>query len=491
MRSRAILLISLCAALGATTSCVGDSPESQVAADASTADVTVDAPVDAGDGGCGDTQSDPNHCGSCTTVCDGDAGGCYQGTCGGRRIVDVSAGRNYACAVTSSGRVWCWGADGRGEIGVDPKDVTTCSDGQPCRAAPAEVAGITDVRSISVGNTIVCAVKTDDTVHCWGSNSGGELGHAPGTVGDRACGPGVCNPTPVAVAGLPAVDRVVATMYGACALTKAGTVFCWGNSQWLSTGQSTNVSKPTQVPGLPSDIVDLAMSLNAPHACAVSKASGQIYCWGANLAGELGHAPNGGSPADVPAPGSPSFAANAVPQSVPSFTGATALSAPQSVTCAIKSGSLYCFGGNSAGNLGRGIAPDNQVRTADKALLPTVIAIDARHSLCAVSDVQEVYCWGSNASGQVGMGIVGGLDAGAGSCSEGACFSTPQRVAGLRATKVSAGFGFVLALTADGKLKGWGRNIYGQAGHPPTTQGDQTCSDGPCNPTPTAVLGLP
>jgi hypothetical protein len=80
----------------------------------------------------------------------------------------------YTGCGIKSGKVWCWGINTAGELGVDPIVVSQS-------ATPLEIAGISDATKISLQNGTVCAVTKDGAVWCWGSNEGLRLGR-PATV---------------------------------------------------------------------------------------------------------------------------------------------------------------------------------------------------------------------------------------------------------------------------------------------------------------------
>ncbi len=77
-------------------------------------------------------------------------------------VKSISAGGDDTCAVTTSGALYCWGADGNG--------YATQSN------TPKLVPGLgSGVQSVSVGGA-TCALTTAGLVKCWGNNHFGQLG---------------------------------------------------------------------------------------------------------------------------------------------------------------------------------------------------------------------------------------------------------------------------------------------------------------------------
>jgi alpha-tubulin suppressor-like RCC1 family protein len=133
--------------------------------------------------------------------------------------------------------------------------------------------------------------------------------------------------------------------------------------------------------------------VGAAHAC-VRHARGTFSCWGERYYGQLGTG-GGKDKADVPAPG------HAVTLPAPALQ----IAAGAGHTCVLVAGGrIYCFGLNSAGQIGAG--PDQilaaRVRTG---LHGRPIAIGsgpaARHT-CAVLVDGRVDCWGNDDAGQLG-----------------------------------------------------------------------------------------
>ena len=94
----------------------------------------------------------------------------------------LSVGHAHACTVDSAGAVWCWGANGQGQLG----NGTTAAS-----ATPVRVPGV-KATLVAAGADHTCAATTQGRLRCWGGNALGQLGVAAG-------GPQVA---PVAVPGI-------------------------------------------------------------------------------------------------------------------------------------------------------------------------------------------------------------------------------------------------------------------------------------------------
>jgi alpha-tubulin suppressor-like RCC1 family protein len=83
-------------------------------------------------------------------------------------VVDVAAGLDHTCAVTSAGAVLCWGQNTRGQLG---------NNSTMQSLVPGPVQGLSSgFTAVSVGDSHACALASTGAVWCWGYNANGQLG---------------------------------------------------------------------------------------------------------------------------------------------------------------------------------------------------------------------------------------------------------------------------------------------------------------------------
>jgi alpha-tubulin suppressor-like RCC1 family protein len=447
----------------------------------------VPSPADASDARADGVASDAT---ASDAACTGQA--CHY-------VVKLAAGTDHACVVYADGTASCWGSNQFGQIGVDHTGDSTCG-GTPCRPSPTVVPGLSNVVDMSLGSSYTCALLRDGSVWCFGRNDNWQLGHAGG---DPTCPvqtptgpvPISCNSTPMKVASLPAANQIAAGDPFACALTKTNEVYCWGDDTYgelaiggLGAGSST----PQVAVVLSANVSEIAAGLGGPYACAITN-GGDMYCWGINSFGALGHDPSTDIPcgaASVCAPAPVLVAKDAADNP---FGNVMHIAAGYVTTCAWKhDGSLWCWGGNGLGQVGNGTYNTNTNPLPLGAARPgnvSGLALRFLNPCISLTPSDDMWCWGDVEWGALGNGGITGTG-----CTGGVpCATTATKVPGLaNVVSIAAGVEYELALTTDGRVWSWGANSDGRLGHAPGGSDIQCAGDaGPCNPTPQPIVGLP
>eukprot|EP00004_Rigifila_ramosa_P017481 TRINITY_DN4261_c0_g1_i13.p1 TRINITY_DN4261_c0_g1~~TRINITY_DN4261_c0_g1_i13.p1 ORF type:complete len:3428 (-),score=662.20 TRINITY_DN4261_c0_g1_i13:17-9130(-) len=155
---------------------------------------------------------------------------------------------------------------------------------------------------------------------------------------------------------------------------------------------------PSQQTDVGGPFVGLYISSTSRHSCVVMAAGRTLRCWGAGNSSQLGYNTTsdiGGSPGQMP------------PGDVPLAGAVVAASLGQSFTCALLvSGSVYCWGDSTFGQLGIGIntsAPSPSIPANLTGFTVEMLAAGAAH-VCILSTAGNVLCWGDNSAGALGVG---------------------------------------------------------------------------------------
>jgi alpha-tubulin suppressor-like RCC1 family protein len=265
---------------------------------------------------------------------------------------------------------------------------------------PVGTGGIalTDATKIVAGNMYNCALINDGvspaTVKCWGHDGYYNMGQ--GSTSSARSLP-VTVLTGVA-APLTGVTDVSAGIFHACAIVTGGNVYCWGRNtygeQAVDPGSVSQRTYATLIPGVTN-----AQSVYAGYynTCVI-KTDGSVSCWGLNDHGQLGNSTTTDSFTPVDNIGGFLTA---------SGNGAVKIGISyQSVCIVLSTGSIYCSGSNSVGQLGQTVM-SSEVTTP--TLVPGIsTATDVKmgyFATCALLSDQTVSCWGEDTAGTTGQGL--------------------------------------------------------------------------------------
>jgi alpha-tubulin suppressor-like RCC1 family protein len=89
---------------------------------------------------------------------------------GGARMAAVAAGTGHSLAITTTGKLFAWGANDYGQLGVGDTALRGAPTAVPLPAGPG-------LSAVSAGTSFSLAVRTDGGVLAWGVNWEGELGN--------------------------------------------------------------------------------------------------------------------------------------------------------------------------------------------------------------------------------------------------------------------------------------------------------------------------
>lgn len=206
----------------------------------------------------------------------------------GTKVTAISTGCYHSLAITSTGKLYAWGYNSRGQLG----DGTTKN-----RHTPVQVklpSG--DKASIVAGGCDYSLASTTDGLFGWGQNDEGQLGNDSTT----------STATPVLV---PLLFRgpgpgTITSLFAGCdhstALFSKGGVLAWGNNNagQLGTGTTTSSDKPVGVK-LPTGVSIKSIASGCFSSLALTT-TGALLAWGENSSGQLGTGSTANS--DLPVP---------------------------------------------------------------------------------------------------------------------------------------------------------------------------------------------
>jgi alpha-tubulin suppressor-like RCC1 family protein len=404
---------------------------------------------------------------------------------GGSVTPQVVAGGNHTCALLSDGTVRCWGRGADGRLGdgftdnrLNPVQVLASGTAE---TDPVVLGGVTQ---IATGNAHTCALLSDGTVRCWGSNSAGQLGDGSTTSRSnpvQVLASGTAGTDPVVLGG---VTQIATGNAHTCALLSGGTVRCWGRGGdgRLGDGTTTDRSNPVQVlasgtagtdPVVLGGVTQIAAG-NA-HTCALLS-NRTVRCWGGGSRGQLGDGTTTARlhPVQVLASGT----AGTDPVVL---GGVTQIATGDSHTCALLSDrTVRCWGGGDDGQLGDGFTDDrsNPVQVlasgtagTDPVVLGgvTQIAAGNRHTCALLSD-GTVRCWGRGNDGRLGDGTTAARLNPVQVLASGTAGTDPVVLGGV--IQVSAGDFHTCALLSNGTVRCWGNGGQGRLGDGTTSRAE-------------------
>ncbi len=204
------------------------------------------------------------------------------------KVKAISAGCEDGFALTSSGRLYAWGANGKGQLG----DGTHQNRRNPVLVKLPAGAKAT---MVSAGCKHTMAV-TNEGLLGWGDNQQGQLGDGDMKSTDL--------PTAVPLLFRGTGPGQLTSIFAGCeqtiALFSKGVVLAWGSNSigQLGTDTVSGSDKPVSV-ALPDGLIIKTISAGCDNGYALST-TGTLYAWGDGMEGELGD--GGSSESNLPVP---------------------------------------------------------------------------------------------------------------------------------------------------------------------------------------------
>ena len=406
----------------------------------------------------------------------------------------IALGQVHSVAMRSDGLLFTWGINSQGQLGLGDTIA---------RSSPVQV-GSSSWSAIAAGISHTVAIRNDGTLWAWGMNNWGQLG----MTATISAGDTISRSSPVQVGALNTWTKIAANAFSTFAIRSDFSLHAWGTNSngLLGVGDVAGRSSPVQV-----SIPTVSWSQIATGASFTGGIDvlGRLYTWGYNLNGQLGGAGNGSTAGSIVSRSSPSqvgadswsfIAAGqnammgiktagtlwtwgnnaqgelgdnnlvAVVRSSPVQVGTstwTAVNGSQfgTVYAITTTNILWAWGIGTSGQLG-----DNTFATKSSMVAVTgggtyVKAIPGSHGMAITATSYNLQGWGGGANGEIGDGTTTTRSAliqiGT---SIPTILSAPAIIGSSSWSAVSAGGSHSMAITTLGALFAWGSNSNGQLG---------------------------
>lgn len=348
----------------------------------------------------------------------------------------ISASLFNVCALSLSGKVYCWGNGGVGDGASDVAGIFSVVR-SPVAVDTSGVLNGVVIDRIMTGSKTTCAIDTNSEMYCWGPE---------GARGDGVIGNYVIN-TPVSIlktGGLSGktIKNVESNFAATCVIASDDQIYCWGNyvnnlatgkyydqltpkriySPDMSNQEITNiVFKYRDTDGnvcvqrsngdvycmdstynkmfynfsMGSEIFSKVLYASSLDAYCGITTSMKVYCWGYSYGYFINHdVDSSQNPIQINMSGV--LSGKTIEDLIVGETG---------FACVLADGLPYCWGSNSNGELGNGTFTESRnpalASTAGVLNGKTIKSLTTSNgTVCAVANDNRVYCWGT----EIGLG---------------------------------------------------------------------------------------
>jgi len=326
------------------------------------------------------------------------------GVLSGKTLKLITSGGSQTCAIASDDLAYCWGNNAHGQLG----DNSTTQSSVPVAVDTTGVLDGKTIKSITAGDSHVCAIASDDLAYCWGYNNYGQLGDD--SVTERLA--------PIAVSTTGAlsgktIKSIVTGTYHTCVIASDDLAYCWGLkyiNEWGDIIQNSLVPVAV-ITTTALDGKTIKSITAAGYRTCVIASDDLVYCWGNSRFGNFAQNNTIYSSGSC-TPGTPYCDFPWAVDTSGVLNGKTikSIGTGLSSSCAIASDNLaYCWDWS-------------RYSFGDYIFDPVIpAAVDVSGALsgktfksitggslhtCAIASDDLVYCWGKNDYGQLGGGSI-------------------------------------------------------------------------------------
>lgn len=402
-----------------------------------------------------------------------------QAVAGGLTLSQIVTGSSHACGLTTTKKIYCWGANTSGQLG----DSSNSSRNSPVAISRNDL----DWKFIAAGPAHTCAIEdVNGALWCWGNNDDGQIN--PSYVGSNI---------PILVDNTDSYKLVSSGRFSTCAINSTDDLKCFGGNYGGEAGFPRSYSPPTPEQtdiGIKykSVVVGTESDSYLPRSCGITLAN-ELRCWGTDAGnnGAVGRKVSGSydyRPSDYTDPG----------------TTYSVIAVSSYAACGVTTaGNLRCFGSTSTNSL---LTVRKHIITTPTDVFPLATfkkVFLGQDQGCAIDSTDHLYCYGEDSgSGDkyetkhwikvkpsstfkkvaVGPNQKCAIDSSdqlwCWGLIDGTNFDLqPKLVPGISAVDVAAGEYHVCVLDNLGKILCVGNNFSGQLGRGTTGPADYTFTE--------------
>jgi alpha-tubulin suppressor-like RCC1 family protein len=207
-------------------------------------------------------------------------------------ITEIAAGGDFSLALDVNGKVWAWGNNARGQLGV-PLANTPPVDNKNIRTVAKQVTGFPDNTKITAIAAGVAHGLAMDSLNIWGwgYNAFGQAGQSV-----NLANPNIFEATKISALLEFGVPTAISGGSGHSLALIDGSVYAWGYNFYGQLGNNATLKSETPVlqpQKVVTDVNDTLLtgikSLTAIgfHSIAIDKTD-RVWTWGYNAFGQLG-----------------------------------------------------------------------------------------------------------------------------------------------------------------------------------------------------------